>query len=149
MTECLRRRAFFTATALCAALAVPGFAVANGDFFFEALEIEGDPQFVYFGGVKDRASNYVNGALVSVDVSNPQLTYESYTNMLGRFRSLDVGRVVLDLGYEIDPSMIDVAVFAPGHKTIRKLSMRRSGDTVGAFEVNFVVEKVEDGAEAG
>jgi hypothetical protein len=149
MTRCSRRETFAVGAALCAALAVPKIAAANGDVFFEALEIEGDPQFVFYGSVKDRAGNYVDGALVAVDVSEPQLTYESYTNMLGRFRSLDVGRVVQDLGYEIDPSLIDVTVFAPGYKTVRKLSMRRSRDTIGAFEVNFVLEKEEPEAEEG
>jgi hypothetical protein len=147
VTECSRRAALFAGGAACAALAVPGVAKANGDVFFEALEIEGDPQFVYYGSVKDKAGNYISGALVAVDVSEPQLTYESYTNMLGRFRSLDVGRVVQNLGYKINPNAIDVRVFAPGYKTVRKLSMRRSRDTLGAFEINFVLEKEKN--EAG
>mgnify|MGYP003678165598 CR=1 FL=1 len=99
MTGISRRKAIFASAAICAASAVPGPAMANGDVFFEALEIEGDPQFVYYG------------------------------------------RVIQDLGYEIDPSQIDISVFAPGYKTVSKFSMRRSRDTVGAFEVNFVLEE--------
>ena len=143
MTGISRRKTLIAGAALCAASAVPGTVMANGDVFFEALEIEGDPQFVYYGSVKDRSGKYINGALVAVDVKAPQLTYESYTNMLGRFRSLDVGRVIQDLGYEIDPSSIDISVFAPDYKTVSKFSMRRSRDTVGAFEVNFVLEEYE------
>lgn len=149
MTVYSRRKTFAVGAALCATLALPKIATANGDVFFEALEIEGDPQFVFYGSVKDRAGKYVDGAMVSVDVSEPQLTYESFTNMLGRFRSLDVGRVIQDLGYRIDPNLIDVTVFAPGYRTVRKLSMRRSRDTTGAFEVNFVIEKEDPEAEAG
>ncbi len=141
MTGISRRKAIIAGAALCAASAVSSAAMANGDVFFEAMEIEGDPQFVYYGSVKDRSGKYINGALVAVDVKTPQLMYESYTNMLGRFRSLDVGRVIQDLGYEIDPSQIDISVFAPGYKTVSKFSMRRSRDTTGAFEVNFILEE--------
>ena len=147
MTRCSRRTALFAGAAACAALVAPNVVKANGDIFFEALEIEGDPQFVYYGSVKDRAGNYISGALVSVDVVEPQLTYESYTNMLGRFRSLDVGRVIQNLGYKIDSNAIDAAVFAPGYKTVRKFSMRRSRDTLCAFEINFILEKEEGGEE--
>lgn len=147
MSKCSRRTALFAGSAACVAIAAPRVADANGDIFFEALEIEGDPQFVYYGSVKDQAGNYINGALVSVDVSDPQLTYESYTNMLGRFRSLDVGRVMQDLGYRVDPNLIDITVFAPGYKTVRKFSMRRSRDTLGAFEINFIMEKEEKSGE--
>lgn len=149
MNECSRRTALFAGGAACVTLAVPRAAEANGDIFFEALEIEGDPQFVYFGSVKDVAGNYISGALVSVDVSEPQLTYESYTNIIGRFRSLDVGRVIQDLGYKINPSSIEVSVFVPGYRTVRKFSMRRSRDTLGAFEMNFVIEKEEGVAQEG
>ncbi len=142
-----RRKSLVTAAAgLLTAAMLPRPALANGDIFFEALEIEGDPQFVFFGSVKDKKGNAVSGALVSVDVSEPQLTYESYTNVIGRYRSLDVGRVIQDLGYQINPRNIDVSVFAPGYKTTRKFSMRRTGDIIGAFEVNFVIEEEEEGA---
>ena len=140
-----RRKSLVTAAAgLVTAAILPCPVFANGDIFFEALEIEGDPQFVFFGSVKDKDGRPLSGALVSVDVSEPQLTYESYTNVIGRYRSLDVGRVIQDLGYKINPRAIDVAVFVPGYKTVKKFSMRRTGDTIGAFEVNFVIE--EEGA---
>jgi hypothetical protein len=145
MTSVSRRESLITAAAaVVTAAASSRPAVANGDIFFEALEIEGDPQFVFFGSVKNRQGKGVPGALVSVGVSEPQLTYESYTNIIGRYRSLDVGRVIQDLGYDIDPSKIDVEVFVPGYKTARKFSMRRTGDVIGAFEVNFVIEEEED-----
>ena len=146
MSGVTRRQAAAAGIALCATITAPNVVMANGDIFFEALEIEGDPQFVYYGSVKDQSGKYINGALVAVDVKTPQLTYESYTNMIGRFRSLDVGRVIQDLGYKVDPSQIDVTVFAPGYKTVRKFSMRRSRDTLGAFEMNFVLAKEEEDA---
>jgi hypothetical protein len=126
--------------ALCAAAAgLSRTARANGDVFFEAEEIPGQTEFVYFGSVKDEDGNYLDGATVTIDVSDPHLTYDAYTNVLGRYRTLDVGRAIVDLGFEVDPSKVTVTVYKRGYTMTRRLDRRPVRAKKGAFEMNFVM----------
>jgi hypothetical protein len=126
--------------ALCAAaVGSSRAALANGDVFFEAEEIPGQTEFVYFGSVKDEKGNYLDGATVTIDVSDPHLTYDAYTNVLGRYRTLDVGRAIVDLGFEVDPTKVTVTVFKRGYTMTRRMDRRPARAKKGAFEMNFVM----------
>lgn len=141
MTLFTRRKVLGLGAVLSAVVAVSSTALANGDVFFEAEEIPGQTEFVYFGSVKDEAGNYLDNATVTIDVSDPHLTYDAYTNILGRFRTLDVGRAVVDLGFEVDPKTVTMSVYKPGYKLARTMDRRPARAKKGAFEVNFIMAK--------
>jgi hypothetical protein len=114
---------------------------SNGDVFFEAREIAGKPEYVVFGTVKDDRGRYLEGATVTVSVAEPVLVYTTETDVLGRYRTLDVGRAVKGLGYDIDPSRIKVIVVYPGHHEVGHLYRGRHGQIKGVIELNFVMAK--------
>ncbi len=138
-----RRKAIAGGVALCAAASVGREALANGDEFFGAEEIPGETQFVFFGSVKDEDGNYLDGVEVVLDVLDPPLTYIAYTDVIGRFRTLDAGRVMVDLGYDIDPSKLKLSVTLPGYVQTRKLSRVPTRATKGAYEISFVMKKLD------
>ena len=144
MTLFSRRKMLGLGAVLSAVAAVSRSAFANGDVFFEAEEIPGQTEFVYFGSVKDEDGNYLDGVTVTTDVSEPHLTYDAYTNILGRYRSLDVGRAVIDLGFEVDPKLISVTVFKQGYTMTRRMNRGSPRLKKGAFEMNFVMAKSTD-----
>lgn len=113
----------------------------NGDLFFEAIEIPGHPEYVVFGNVKDDRSRYVKNAAVTVSVSKPRLSYTSDTDILGRFRSLDIGRAIRTLGYEVDSSVIEVSVSYPGYHEVRRMYRGKYRQNKGAVEWNLVLGK--------
>ncbi len=115
-------------------------ALANGDEFFGAEEIPGATEFVYFGSVKDPKGNYLDAVEVTLNVSEPPLTYVAYTDIIGRFRTLDAGRAIVDLGYEVDTANFTLSVARDGYKFIRKLDRTPRRAKKGAFEVNFVMD---------
>ena len=143
-----RRKALLGGAALCAASAAGKSVLANGDVFFEAEEIPGQTEFVYFGSVKDEDGKYLDGATVSTTVTDPHLTYDAYTNVLGRYRTLDVGRVVVDLGFPVDSSKFELTVFMPGYTMVRRLNRGRAGQNKGAVEVNFIMAKKKEDVAA-
>jgi hypothetical protein len=112
---------------------------SNGDMFFEAREIAGNSDYVVFGTVKDNRGRYLEGATVTVSVSEPVLVYTTETDVLGRYRSLDVGRAVKGLGYDIDPSRIKVIVVYPGYHEVGHLYRGTHGQIRGVIEFNFVM----------
>lgn len=126
---------------MLAALAFASPAWSNGDLFFEAAEIPGNPEYVIFGNVKDDRGKYVVSAMVTVKVAEPRLSYTSETDILGRFRTLDIGRAIRGLGYDVDLSQIDVLVEYPGHRVARRAYRGKRGQNKGAVEINFVLEK--------
>jgi hypothetical protein len=131
--------------AFAAVVAAGRTALANGDVFFEAEEIPGKTEFVYFGSVKDEDGNFLDNVTVTIDVSDPHLTYDAYTTVLGRYRTLDVGRAVIDLGYELDPKKVTVTAFKRGYTVTRKMDRRPARASKGAFEMNFIMKKDEPG----
>jgi len=114
---------------------------ADGDDFFAVQEIPGNPQYVVFGSVRDDRGNYVSTALVTIEVAEPVLTYETTTNILGRFRSVDIGRAITDLGYDLDPAQINVSVTAPGYALVRRFNRYSPRRNYGAVEIDFLMTK--------
>lgn len=116
-------------------------AWSNGDLFFEAAEIPGKPEYVIFGNVKDNRGQYVVGAFVTVKIGEPRLSYTAETDILGRFRTLDIGRAIRGLGYDVDPEKIAIDIEYPEHKVARRIYRGKRGQNKGAVETNFVLEK--------
>jgi len=118
---------------------VAKLASANGDLFFEAREIAGDPEYVVFGNVKDDRGRHLAGALVTITVEEPFLTYTVETDILGHYRTLDVGRAIKSLGYDVDPSRIKVTAEYAGHEVLRRAYRGKYRQAKGAIELNFVM----------
>jgi hypothetical protein len=133
------RRVFLAA--LAAGSCAAGAAWANGDVFFEAEEIPGQTEYVAFGNVKDTDGKYLDNVIVTIDVAEPHLTYDAATGVTGRYRTLDVGRAVKDLGFDVDPKLVEVTVFKPGYKMAKRIRLSKATQAKGAIEINFVMEK--------
>ncbi len=121
-------------------LAAPAWP--DGDTFFRSKEIRGKAEFVIFGSVKDDHGHYLDRALVVVSVAIHELEFAVETDVIGRFRTPDVGRAIKDLGYEVDPASITVAVEYPGYRLLRREYRGKYGQKKGAVEVNFLMQKV-------
>lgn len=118
-------------------------ARADGDDFFGAEEIPGQPVYVVFGSVKDDHGNRLTNAVVTVEVREPVLIFDTTTNILGRFRTVDVGRAVTELGYDVDPVQIEVSVSAPGYVLMRRLRGDSPRRKEGAIEIDFVMTRAK------
>jgi hypothetical protein len=138
---CWRRLGFAVLAAAACVLAVPAWS--NGDTFFRSKEIRGNPEFVIFGSVKDANGKYLQQATVIVSVAVHELEFTADTDVLGRYRTADVGRAIKDLGYPVDPALITVAVECPGYRLLRREYRGKYGQKKGAVEVNFLMQKVE------
>lgn len=136
-----RRATLNVIAALGCAFAAPAWP--NGDGFFESKEIPGNPEFVIFGSVKDERGKYLSNATVRVNVTDHMLEFTATTDVIGRFRTPDVGRAIKDLGYEVDPSMIAVTVEYPEYRVVRREYRGKYRQTKGAIEVNFRMKKEE------
>ena len=124
-------------------------ALANGDEFFGGVEIVGQTELVYFGSVKDRDGNYLEGVEVTLTCSDPSLTYVTYTDVIGRYRTADVGRGMIELGYRVDPTKLDIRVAREGYTQVRRLNRSPYLADRGAFEITFTMEKTTgDGPSA-
>lgn len=115
-------------------------AFANGDEFF-GIEEMGPVDFLYFGSVKDEKGQFLPRAEVTLKVSDPELIFVEQTDVIGRFRTMDVGRQLLERGYDVDPSKFSLSVALEGYKQVRKLDRRPGRLNKGSFEVNFVMSK--------
>lgn len=122
-------------------------AFANGDEFF-GLEEMGPVDFLYFGSVKDDKGQFLSGAEVTLKVSDPELIFVEQTDVIGRFRTMDVGRQLIDRGYDVDPSTFSLSVALNGYKQVRKLDRRPGRLNKGSFEVNFVMVKDSEAKQA-
>jgi hypothetical protein len=134
----LRRMAWSVLTA--AALAIAGGATpawSNGDTFFNTKEIPGNPQYVIFGSVKDVAGHYLKDVTVTVSVVKHMLEVSARTDVLGRYRTPDVGREIEELGYPVDPSLIIVSVDCPGYYIAHREYRGKYLQSKGAIEINF------------
>jgi hypothetical protein len=123
------------------ACVLTGPAWSNGDHFFRFKEIPGKPEFVIFGSVKDDRGHYLDNATVFVIVMVHQLEFTATTDALGRFRTPDVGRAIEDLGYETDPSLIEVTVNYPGYRVVRREYRGKYRQKKGAIEMNFLMSR--------
>jgi hypothetical protein len=125
--------------ALACVLAGP--ASSNGDNFFISKEIPGHPSYVIFGNVKDLQGKYISHATVIVYVARHMIEVSADTDVLGRFRSPDVGRVINEMGYEVDPSLITVSVDYPDYHIAHREYRGKYRQKKGAVEMDFRMQK--------
>ena len=128
----------FMAAASCS---IAGTAWADCDSFFLSTEIPGNPQYVVYGSVKDENGRRIENATVRVYVVEHMIDLETKTDVLGRFRTPDVGRVITEMGYEVDPSLITVAIIYPGYHIAHREYRGRRGQKQGAVEMDFRLKK--------
>ena len=124
---------------------------ADGDDYFQPSNAPLDHQLIFVGVVKDEAGGYLQGALVrwhatgtaSVDGEEYTSTAGSWTDLLGRFRSVDVARVLAIEGVRLDPTRVDVTVEKSGYEVIRRIKRSRPRQRMGLQEVDFIMRKAE------
>ena len=130
-------------------LGLPVAGWADGDDFFRAGEIIGDTQLVFVGTVKDDRGNYIEAATVrwqatmTDDDGDHHVGFETYTNAVGRYRTVNVMRAVVAADFEFDAGKIDVTAWKPGYSLVRRLRRGRAERTSGVVEVNFTLAKTD------
>jgi hypothetical protein len=70
------------------------------------------------------------------------LEFTAETDVIGRFRTPDIGRAIKDLGYEVDPLLITVSVECPDYSVVRREYRGNYRQNKGAIEMNFRMKKV-------
>ena len=124
---------------------------ANGDDFFEIIDVPLDDQLIFVGTVKDEEGNYLQDALVrwratgSVGESGDEHTSTAgtFTNVLGRFRTVDVARIVVREGAQLDTKRVEFTVEKQGYEMVRQLIRNRGRQPMGLQEIDFVMRKSE------
>jgi hypothetical protein len=128
-------------------------ALANGDDFFNNPldeKVPLDQQIVYVGTVKDEEGNFLDNVSITIRVPVPPgyslepVTYNAYTNIIGRFRTLDALSVVASMvGADLDIAARDIEISAKkdGYTVARRMNRARSTQNRGLFEINFILEK--------
>jgi hypothetical protein len=114
----------------------------SGAMFLQSTEIPGNPEFVIFGSVKDEGGKYLDHAIVKVKVAEHMLEFTAETNVIGRFRTPDIGRAIKDLGYDVDLSLITVTVECPDYGVVKREYRGKYQQNKGAIEMNFRMKRV-------
>ena len=130
---------------------------ADGDDFFAfQLGANEGTKNGFMGSVKDEKGNFLSGAMLTVVVKAPsvdeaddspiEVTFKSFTNFMGRYRTLnvdDVVSVINEAQVALKPEDIRlVGVSKAGYQQIRRLDRSRPGQPMR--EVDFVMRKVEN-----
>lgn len=127
--------------AVVATIAFAGAAWPNGKNFFGDWEVLGDPEYVIFGNVKDRDGQYLEDASVTVRVTEPVLILRTATDVVGHYRTLDVGRAIVSLDYDVDPSRIEVNAEYPGYHVVSRTYRGKHDQKRGMVEIDFIMAK--------
>ena len=127
---------------------------ADGDeFFASTLRTVGTgAKSGFVGNVRDDKGHFLQDAIVTVLVKVPSgggttdVTYRSFTNMLGRYRTLDPADVVGVIQWddvELKPGDVTlVGVSKEGYAQVRRLDRSRSGQVIR--EIDFVMKRLGD-----
>jgi hypothetical protein len=157
MTYSPHTRSWIRAILLALVLVVPGTVWADGDDFFafqsRTFNPDGSRNIAkngFLGNVRDEDGNLLHDATLTVSVKietedGPKaVTYNSYTNVMGRYRTLDAASVVSDLlGIDttIKPGDVQLlGVEKKGYVQMKRLNRSRTGQT-GVLEVDFIMKK--------
>lgn len=125
----------------------PGTARADGDDFFLKTAKPLGSQLIFVGTVRDDAGNRVSGALVTwetvlVDGEQEEPTSAgTYSNIIGRFRTMDVADVIAKYGFVLDPNRVTLVAAKPGYTMLRSLRRTRQSQRMGLVEIDFVLKK--------
>jgi hypothetical protein len=131
--------------------------LADGDDFFtfrsKSFGADGSRNVVkngFFGAVKDDAGNYLKDAVLTIAVNvrtadgSQRITYNSYTNVVGRYRTLDAASVAADLlqvNADVQPQDVELlGVEKAGYVQLRRLDRSRRGQG-GVREIDFVMRR--------
>lgn len=135
------RAGFAAALGFVQLVGAPTTLRADGDDFFEAAGIPGETEYAVAGTVKDVAGRYLNNVTVTIETSDPHLSYDAITDALGRFRTLDIGRLIKELGYDVDSSKVTVEPRLPGYRTVRRFNRGKARQNKGVVEMDFTLAK--------
>ncbi|MFL2769622.1 MAG: hypothetical protein ACJZ9F_01300 [Rhodospirillaceae bacterium] len=133
----------------CMFLSIEGHA--DGDDFFEIIDVPLGHQLIFVGTVKDEDGNYLQDALVrwratgtvGVEGDEHTSTAGTWTNVLGRFRTVDVARIVAREGADLNPQRVEFTVEKSGYEMVRRLIRTRGRQRMGLQEIDFVMRKSE------
>jgi hypothetical protein len=127
----------------------PSRTWANGDDFFAGGAVPLMSQLIFACTVKDSAGNRLKDAKVTwtatyFDEGREQQTFAAtYTDVMGRYRTVDVARTMAIYGYTLDPRRVEVTVTKAGYATASRLRRTRHDQYMGLIEVNFQMQKDE------
>ena len=130
-------------------------AYADGDDFFAfQLGNNAGTKNGFMGSVKDDKGNYLSGAMLTVTVKAPSVdeaddspidvTFKSFTNVMGRYRTLsvdDMVSVISGAQVAVKPEDVTlVGVTKAGYQQVRRLDRSRAGQSMR--EIDFVMKKI-------
>ncbi len=125
-------------------------ARADGDdYFIPMLNPDGTAVFEggYTGSVKDDKGRRVPDATIKIVVTvetaeGPYpLTLNTYSDVLGRYRSRDPKVVFADfIADDIAPGSIELIVMKDGYDVVRRITRGRVNKT-GPFEIDFILRE--------
>lgn len=124
-----------------------GPAGANGDDFFLKTAKPAGSQLIFVGTVRDDEGNRLPGALVTwetvlVEEDREEPTSAgTYTDIIGRFRTMDVANVIAKYGFDLDPNRVTLTAAKPGYTMVRSLRRTRQNQRMGLVEIDFVLKK--------
>jgi hypothetical protein len=133
-------------------LSCPDSAFSNGDEFFQGDPFADDKpldvQVIFAGSVKDQDGQPIPDATITVAITvdtprgEREITYNAYTNNIGRYRALDVATVIMvmeQVTITVDPRQAELTVAKPGFEVVRRLDRSRRSQTSGVFEIDFTM----------
>jgi hypothetical protein len=69
------------------------------------------------------------------------LEFRATTDVIGHYRTPDVGRVINELGWPVDPALITVSAEYPGYHIAHRQYRGKYRQNRGAVEVDFLMAK--------
>ncbi len=130
---------------------------ADGDDFFAfQLGVNEATKNGYMGAVKDDKGNFLSGAMLTFVVTAPSVdeaddspidvTFKSFTNFMGRYRTLNVDDMVSVINgaqVVLKPDDIKlVGVSKQGYRQVKRFDRSRTGQPMR--EIDFVMKKLDD-----
>lgn len=132
-------------TALLLTLIAAPPAWPNGDDFFRGTDSPLSSQLVFVGSVRDDAGRYISGALVTwnaISRDAEQVTSAgTYTDAIGRYRTIDVEHIVRNNGLEFDPARVEINVTKPGYIMVSQFRRTAATKQMGLIEINFILAR--------
>ena len=107
--------------------------------------------------VKDADGNRIEDAKITISLTVPTarggkvVRFNAYTNIAGRYRSYDVGSVVMtleEIQMDVDPASVELTVSKPGYDLVRTFNRSKRNQKKGVFEVDFTMAGIDTGSES-
>jgi hypothetical protein len=134
----------------------PSVHADGDDFFAFQLGTNAGTKNSFIGSVKDDRGNFLSGATLTILVKAPSVdeaddspidvTFKSFTNVIGRYRTLsadDMVSVISGAAVVLKPEDVKlVGVTKAGYKQIQRIDRSRPGRSMR--EIDFVMKKVDN-----